>query len=190
MLIGYARVSTDDQNLDLQKDALTTAGCDRILEDRLSGAKAERPGLKAALDYLRQGDVLVVWRLDRLSRSLKDLIEMVSFLESKGIGLRSLQESIDTSSSSGKLIFHVFGALAEFERSLIRERTHAGLNAARARGRKGGRPRALDDRKSALAVRLYHEKKHTVDQICTMMGISKPTLYKYIETEREIASKP
>ena len=190
MLIGYARVSTDDQNLDLQKDSLTNAGCDRILEDRLSGAKAERPGLKVALDYARQGDVLVVWRLDRLSRSLKDLIELVSLLESKGIGLKSLHESIDTSSSSGKLIFHIFGALAEFERNLIRERTHAGLQAARARGRKGGRPRALDFDKRALAVRLYDEKVHTVDQICKMMGISKPTLYKYIEAERKIISKP
>jgi DNA invertase Pin-like site-specific DNA recombinase len=190
MLIGYARVSTDDQNLDLQKDALTTAGCNRILEDRLSGAKAERPGLKAALDYARQGDVLVVWRLDRLSRSLKDLIEMVILFEAKGIGLKSLQESIDTSSSSGKLIFHIFGALAEFERNLIRERTHAGLQAARARGRKGGRPRSLDFDKRALAVRLYDERGHTVDQICKMMGISKPTLYKYIEAEREITSKP
>jgi DNA invertase Pin-like site-specific DNA recombinase len=190
MLIGYARVSTDDQNLNLQKDALSKVGCTRILEDRASGAKAERPGLKAALDYARQGDVLVVWRLDRLSRSLKDLIEMVILFESKGIGLKSLQESIDTSSSSGKLIFHIFGALAEFERNLIRERTHAGLHAARARGRKGGRPRSLDPDKRVLAVRLYDEKAHTVDQICKMMGISKPTLYKYIEAERERISKP
>jgi DNA invertase Pin-like site-specific DNA recombinase len=185
MLIGYARVSTDDQNLDLQKDALTQAGCERILEDRLSGAKAERPGLKAALDYTRPGDVLVVWRLDRLSRSLKDLIEMVALLDTKGIGLKSLQESIDTSSSSGKLIFHIFGALAEFERNLIRERTHAGLQAARARGRKGGRPKSLDADKRKLAVRLYDERQHSIDQICRMMGISKPTLYKYIEAERQ-----
>jgi DNA invertase Pin-like site-specific DNA recombinase len=190
MLIGYARVSTDDQNLDLQKDALATAGCNRTLEDRLSGARAERPGLKAALDYARRGDVLVVWRLDRLSRSLKDLIELVSLLESKGVGLKSLQEAIDTSSSSGKLIFHVFGALAEFEQNLIRERTHAGLQAARARGRKGGRPKSLDFDKRALAVRLYNEKGHTVDQICKMMGISKPTLYKYIDAEQKVTSKP
>lgn len=135
--------------------------------------------LKAALDYARQGDVLVVWRLDRLSRSLKDLIEMVTLFEAKSIGLKSLQESMDTSSSSGKLIFHIFGALAEFERNLIRERTHAGLRAARARGRKGGRPRSLDFDKRTLAVKLYDEKGHTVDQICKMMGISKSTLYKY-----------
>jgi DNA invertase Pin-like site-specific DNA recombinase len=184
MLIGYARVSTDDQNLDLQKDALTQAGCEKILEDRQSGAKAERPGLKSALAYARAGDTLVVWRLDRLSRSLKDLIEMVTHLESRGIGLKSLQESLDTSSSSGKLIFRIFGALAEFERNLIRERTQAGLQAARARGRRGGRPKALDADKRALAVQLYEGKQHTVKQICQMMGISKPTLYKYIDAHR------
>ncbi len=185
MLVGYARVSTDDQNLNLQHDALNQAGCEQIFEDQLSGAKAERPGLKQALQYARSGDSLVVWRLDRLSRSLKDLIEMVTLLESKGIGLKSLQEAIDTSSSSGKLIFHIFGALSEFERNLIRERTQAGLQAARARGRKGGRPKALNKDKRALAIKLYEEKKHTVDQICEMMGVSKPTLYKYIEAERD-----
>jgi len=185
MLIGYARVSTDDQNLDLQKDALTKAGCERILEDHLSGAKAERPGLQEAINYARTGDTIVVWRLDRLSRSLKDLIEMVTLMDSKGIGLKSLQEAIDTSSSSGKLIFHIFGALAEFERNLIRERTQAGLQAARARGRKGGRPKSLDKDKQALVVKLYEEKKHTIKQICQMMEISKPTLYKYVS-----ASKP
>lgn len=120
MLVGYARVSTDDQNLDLQRDALKKAGCEQIYEDQLSGAKAERPGLQQALAYARSGDTLVVWRLDRLSRSLKDLIDMVATLETKGIGLKSLQESIDTTVSSGKLVFHIFGALAEFERNLIR----------------------------------------------------------------------
>tara|TARA_B110000879_G_C11025084_1_gene452516 strand:+ start:249 stop:809 length:561 start_codon:yes stop_codon:yes gene_type:complete len=184
MLIGYARISTDDQNLNLQRDALNHAECEQIFEDQLSGAKAERPGLQQALQYARAGDTIVVWRLDRLSRSLKDLIEMVTLLESKGIGLRSLQEAIDTSSSSGKLIFHIFGALAEFERNLIRERTQAGLQAARARGRKGGRPKSLNKDKQALAVKLYDEKKHTVDQICEMMGVSKPTLYKYIDAAK------
>jgi len=184
MLIGYARVSTDDQNLDLQRDSLDQAGCKQIFEDQLSGAKAERPGLHNALQYVRAGDTIVVWRLDRLSRSLKDLIEIVSLLESRGIGLKSLHESIDTSSSSGKLIFHIFGALAEFERNLIRERTQAGLQAARARGRKGGRPKSLSKDKRALAVNLYDEKKHTINQICEMMGISKPTLYKYIEENK------
>lgn len=180
MLIGYARVSTDDQNLHLQIDALKKSGCEKIFEDRFSGAKSERPGLQKALQYLRSGDTIVVWRLDRLGRSIKDLIDMVSLFESKGIGLKSIQETIDTSSSSGKLIFHIFGALAEFERNLIRERTQAGLQAARARGRTGGRPKALNDDKRALTVKLYEEKTHTVIQICQMMGISKPTLYKYL----------
>lgn len=191
MLIGYARVSTDDQNLDLQKDALTRSGCERILVDQQSGVKAERPGLKAALDYARKGDTLVVWRLDRLSRSLKDLIEIVTQLEARGIGLKSLHEALDTSSSSGKLVFHIFGALAEFERNLIRERTQAGLLAARVRGRRGGRPKALEANKRALAVQLYEEKKHTVKQICQMMGISKPTLYKYVDAHKDnLNSKP
>ena len=191
MLIGYARVSTDEQNLDLQKDALRQAGCERILADQQSGVKAERQGLKAALAYARPGDTLVVWRLDRLSRSLKDLIELVTHLEAQGIGLKSLQEALDTSSSSGKLIFHLFGALAEFERNLIRERTQAGLRAARARGRKGGRPKALDAEKSALAIQLYEEKTRTVKQICQLMGISKPTLYKYIAAARgSVNAKP
>lgn len=184
MLIGYARVSTDDQNLSLQRDALGVAGCEKIFEDQISGTKSERPGLKKTLQYARDGDVIVVWRLDRLSRSLKALIEMITLLESRNIGLKSLQEAIDTSSSSGKLIFHIFGALAEFERNLIRERTQAGLKAARARGRTGGRPKSLNHDKRLLAVKLYDERKHSVDQICEMMGVSKPTLYKYIESVR------
>jgi DNA invertase Pin-like site-specific DNA recombinase len=181
MRIGYARVSTDDQHLDLQKDALSKVECDKIFEDKISGAKSDRPGLKAALEYVREGDTLVVWRLDRLSRSLKDLIDIAGQLEGRKIELKSLQESIDTSSSSGKLIFHVFAALAEFERNLIRERTNAGLQAARARGRKGGRPKALDDDKEALAVNLYNEKQHTIKQICKMVGVSAPTLYSYLK---------
>lgn len=186
MLIGYARVSTDDQHLELQQDALNRAGCERILTDRQSGIKAERPGLKAVLDYARKGDTVVVWRLDRLGRSLKDLIEIVAHLETRGISLQSLQESLDSASNAGKLIFHIFGALAEFERNLIRERTQAGLQAARLRGRRGGRPKALDADKRALAAQLYEAKKHTVKQICQMMGISKPTLYKYLDTHEGI----
>jgi DNA invertase Pin-like site-specific DNA recombinase len=181
MLIGYARVSSDDQNLDLQRDALAQAGCERILEDRKSGARTDREGLTAALEFAREGDTLVVWRLDRLGRSLKHLIEIVTELDNRNVGLKSLQESLDTSSNSGKLIFHIFGALAEFERNLIRERTQAGLRAARARGRKGGRPKSLNAEKQALAVELYQRKEHTIEQICEMMGISKPTLYKYVE---------
>jgi DNA invertase Pin-like site-specific DNA recombinase len=143
MLIGYARVSTDDQNLSLQQDALEKAGCIKIYEDRLSGVKAARPGFQKALEIARSGDVLVVWRLDRLGRSLKDLIQTMEMLEARGIELQSLCESIATTNSGGKLVFHLFGALAEFERHLIRERTQAGLKAARARGRLGGRPKAL-----------------------------------------------
>jgi DNA invertase Pin-like site-specific DNA recombinase len=141
MLVGYARVSTEDQNLDLQKDALQKAGCEKLFTDVASGAKDERAGLAEAIAFLRPGDTLVVWKLDRLGRSLKHLIETVTALQARKVGFRSLQESIDTTTSGGKLIFHVFGALAEFERDLIRERTQAGLQAARARGRKGGRPR-------------------------------------------------
>jgi DNA invertase Pin-like site-specific DNA recombinase len=180
MLIGYARVSTDDQNLDLQRDALHLAGCEKIYEDRISGAKAVRPGLTLALEVARAGDVLTVWRLDRLGRSLHDLIVLGRKLDEMGIGLMSLQERIDTSSSGGRLVFHMFGALAEFERNLVRERTQAGLNAARARGRKGGRPKVLEPAKRQLAAKLYAEKQHTIGEICRMMGISKPTLYNYI----------
>jgi len=185
MLIGYARVSTHEQNLDLQKDALTAAGCEKIFVDEVSGAALTRSGLEAALEALRNGDVLVVWRLDRLGRSLRNLIDLVGELEERKVGFRSLQESMDTSSSGGKLIFHVFGALAEFERNLIRERTQAGLSAARARGRKGGRPKRLDAKKRKLAVEMYRERKHSIEEICEMLGITKPTLYRYV---RENAS--
>lgn len=180
MLIGYARVSTHEQNLQMQTDALKKAGCRKIFNDKVSGAGSDRPGLKAALDYVRKDDTLLVWRLDRLGRSLKDLIEMVRGLEKRDVGFRSLQESIDTTTSGGRLIFHVFGALAEFERNLIRERTRAGLKAARARGRKGGRPRKLQGKKVELAYRLYDEKKHTIKEICDILGVSKPTLYSYL----------
>lgn len=135
--------------------------------------------------FLREGDSLVVWRLDRLGRSLKHLIETVGMLEERGVGFRSLQEAIDTTTSGGRLIFHIFGALAEFERNLIRERTMAGLEAARARGRKGGRPRALDAKKTELAYRLYDERNHTIAEICEILGISKPTLYAYLARRNE-----
>lgn len=184
MHIGYARVSTDDQNLDLQRDALQQVGCSRIYEDHLSGAKAARPGLEKALEMARAGDVLVVWRLDRLGRSLKNLIEIAETLSERGIELNSLQEALTTTSSSGKLIFHIFGALAEFERNLVRERTQAGLKAARSRGRKGGRPKALEPAKRQLALKLYDERQHTIKEICQIMNISKPTLYSYIAETR------
>ena len=182
MLIGYARVSTHDQNLDLQKDALQKAGCEKIFVDELSGAAVARPGLQQAMDALREGDVLVVWRLDRLGRSLRNLLELVAQLEERKVGFRSLQESMDTSSSGGKLIFHVFGALAEFERNLIRDRTNAGLASARARGRTGGRPKKLDEKQRQLAMRLYNEG-NPVNEICQTMKIAKPTLYRYLRNE-------
>lgn len=180
MLIGYARVSKGEQNPDLQHDALKSAGCERIFEDKVGGARAERPGLNRALEQLRDGDTLVVWRLDRLGRSLKDLIARAEALKEMGVGLKSLHESIDTTSSGGQLIFHVFGALAQFERNLISERTQAGLNAARARGRKGGRKKVLTYKRRAHAVELYRSRKHTVAEVCNLMGISRATLYAYV----------
>lgn len=185
MKIGYARVSTDEQNLSLQIDALEQAGCEKLFHDQLSGAKTNRPGLDEALAYLRTGDILVVWRLDRLGRSLKHLIETVHSLEARGIGFQSLQETIDTTNSTGKLIFHIFAALAEFERNLIQERTQAGLKAARARGRTGGRPQALNAEKKEWLYRLYDEKQHAIQEICELVGVSKSTLYAYLR-ERKI----
>ena len=165
----------------MQIDELKKSGCTEIFTDKISGAKSERPGLQKALGFLREGDSLVVWRLDRLGRSLKHLIEVITLLEERNIGFSSLQESIDTTTSGGKLIFHIFGALAEFERNLIRERTKAGLAAARARGRKGGRPRVLDEKKIQLAKNLYDSRKHRVSEICEIIGISKSTLYNYLK---------
>ena len=181
MLIGYARVSTQEQNLNLQKDALQQAGCNKIFTDTASGVKAERKGLDEALRYVRNGDTLVVWRLDRLGRSLPHLITTMTDLEERGIGFKSLTENIDTTTSGGKLIFHIFGALAEFERNLIRERTQAGLTAARARGKKGGRPKALTAKQVGIAHDLY-EKRHPIPEICRTLKISKATLYRYIKT--------
>jgi DNA invertase Pin-like site-specific DNA recombinase len=178
--IGYARISTLEQNLDLQIDALKKAGCEKIITDEISGSVADRPGLEKLKEILRKDDTLVVWRLDRLGRTLKNLIEWINQLDEQKIGFKSLQESIDTTSSSGKLIFHIFGALSEFERNLIRERTRAGIEAARSRGRQGGRPKKLNKDKRQLAIDLYKGKKHSLRQICEMTGISKPTLYKYV----------
>src|SRR6266545_1667151 len=186
MLIGYARVSTQEQTLALQQDALKTIGCEHIFTDTASGAKTDRPGLDQALRFVRAGETLVVWRLDRLGRSLKHLIETISQLNDRGIGFRSVQENIDTTTSGGKLIFHMFGALAEFERDLIRERTQAGLAAARTRGRKGGRPKSPalnDDKKVAMAQRLYDDTNNRIEDICSALHISRATLYRSISPQ-------
>jgi DNA invertase Pin-like site-specific DNA recombinase len=185
MLIGYARVSTTDQSPQLQLDALKAAGCTKVYTDTVSGAKSERPGLTEALSYVRPGDTLVVWKLDRLGRSLQHLIATITDLHNRGVGFRSLTENIDTTTSGGKLIFHIFGALAEFERDIIRERTQAGLIAARARGRNGGRPKLLSPKKLAHAQALYNDKTNTIAEICKTLGISRATLYRSIQVQRE-----
>jgi DNA invertase Pin-like site-specific DNA recombinase len=189
MLVGYARVSTQEQTLDLQKDALEKIGCTKIFTDVISGAKEERKGLDEALSYVREGDTLVVWRLDRLGRPLKHLIETITNLNNRKIGFKSIQENIDTTTSGGKLIFHIFGALAEFERDIIRERTNAGLQAARARGRKGGRPKALTDKRAAMAQELYNNKQNAIADICKTLNISRATLYRYVKTQPADQSK-
>jgi DNA invertase Pin-like site-specific DNA recombinase len=184
-LIGYARVSTNDQNLHLQQDALSDAGCLKIYTDTISGTKSDRKGLAEALNFIRGGDTLVVWRLDRLGRSLKDLIERITDLHSRNIGFKSLTEQIDTTTSGGKLIFHIFGALAEFERDIIKERTNAGLTAARARGRNGGRPRSPlgDEKKLRLARQMYENRSLSVNEICKALGIPRSTFYKYVRKQ-------
>ncbi|MFO1419368.1 MAG: recombinase family protein [Candidatus Competibacteraceae bacterium] len=184
MRIGYARVSTDDQSLGLQQDALRQAGCERIYQEKVSGARAERAELARLLEALRPGDTLVVWRLDRLGRSLKHLIETVEHLDALGVGFQSLTETIDTTTSGGKLVFHLFAALAEFERTLIRERTRAGLQAARSRGRQGGRPRALDEPKRRMAQALRDDPAQNIAAICATLGISRTTFYRYTQGKK------
>ena len=180
-LIGYARVSTAEQGTALQTDALSKAGCERVFEDTASGAKSVRPGLAAALAYLRGGDVLAVWRLDRLGRSMPHLIETIAALETRGVGFRSLTENIDTTTPGGRLIFHVFGALGQFERDLIRERTKAGLTAAAARGRKGGRKPVV------TADKLQRAREHignglNVREAATRLKVSKTALYAALQS--------
>ena len=181
MLVGYARVSTLDQNLALQRDALAEAGCGRIFTEQLSGAVTDRPALREALAFARSGDTLIVWKLDRLARSMKQLIETIEELRLKGIGFRSLTEALDTTTAQGRLVFHMFGALAEFERSLIRERTQAGLAAARRVGRTGGRPPKLTDE---AAKALLANPDIGVTQIAHRLGVSPATLYRYIPAAR------
>lgn len=178
--IGYARVSTDDQRLDLQKDALQRAGCIDIYEEKESGKQADRPALGYCRRALAAGDTLVVWRLDRLGRSLPDLVQIVSELEKAGVGFESLTERIETSSAAGKLVFHVFAALAEFERNVIRERTHAGLAAARARGRKGGRKPALDEKQIREIKALLRDPEIQVSDVAKRYGVSRATVYKHV----------
>jgi DNA invertase Pin-like site-specific DNA recombinase len=184
-IVGYARVSTDDQDLSLQLDALKAAQCQKAFRDTASGAKADRPGLAQALEYVRAGDTLVVWRLDRLGRSLTQLIELLTQLDERGVGFKSLTEQIDTTTSGGKLIFHIFGALAEFERNLIRERAMAGLAGARARGRLGGRPKLPNtDRKIQMARKLHGDPSNSISDICKTLGVSRATLYRYLSLSK------
>ena len=181
MNIGYCRVSTQDQNLELQLDELKKAGCEKIFQDVASGSKDEREGLQDAIAFAREGDCVVVWKLDRLSRSLRHLIDTVNQLKERGVGLRVLTQNLDTTTPSGTLVFHIFGALAEFERLLIKERTNAGLAAARARGRVGGRPKAMDEKKIQIAQSLYVDGKTTVSEICDTLNVSKATLYRNLK---------
>lgn len=184
MKIGYIRVSRDKQTTALQEDAMRQEQCSRVFTDKMSGKRFDRPEFLKMLDIARSGDVIVVWRLDRLGRSLKQLIETVTMLGEQGVELRSLKENIDTTTSTGKLMFHIIGAMAEFERDVISERTQAGLEAARARGRRGGRPRAIDKiepRNLARAKQLYADKKNTIAEIMQMTGFkSRNTFYKYV----------
>jgi DNA invertase Pin-like site-specific DNA recombinase len=184
LLIGYARVSTSHQDTALQIDALKATGCERTFEETASGAQRDRPQLKEALGYMREGDILVCYRMDRVARSLRQLIETVEDLEARGIGFKSLNEQIDTTSAGGKLVFHIFGALSEFEKSLISSRTMAGLEAARARGRVGGRPKALDDDKLAVAKTLLANSDLTVNAVAKQIGSSPATLYRYLPAAR------
>jgi DNA invertase Pin-like site-specific DNA recombinase len=184
MKIGYARVSTQDQNLDLQIDALKKSGCEKIYQEIISGAKSDRPVLNKMLEEIRSGDVIVIWKLDRLGRSLKHLIELTAELIKNNIGLQSINDPIDTTTPHGRLTFNIFASLAEFEKDIIKERTMAGLSAARARGRIGGRPKGLTPKAMNIAMAaeiLYKEQKLTVKEICTRLNIAKATLYNYLK---------
>ncbi|MDP9478951.1 MAG: recombinase family protein [Actinomycetota bacterium] len=181
MKVGYMRVSRRDQNPDLQRRALEAAGCERIFGEKASGAKAEREELLAALEYVREGDVLVVWKLDRLGRSLKDLIGRMEELRERGVGFASVTEGLDTTTPGGRLVYHVFGALAEWEREVIRERTFAGLQAARARGKNGGRPAKMNERQVDQARAMLEDPKISLGEVCETFGVSKTTLYRHLK---------
>ena len=193
MIFGYARVSTTDQNPDLQFDALKQAGYDRLFTDKASGAKADRPQYLLMLDQIRPGDTILIWKLDRLGRSLRHLLDLVDIFNEKDVGLKSLTDPIDTTTSRGKLIFNIFASLAEFERDLIRERTMAGLAAARARGRIGGRPKGLSPegkRNAIAAASLYREGNHTIPEICEALSISKSSFYRYLRFDKSRRKTP
>ena len=192
-LLGYMRISTKEQKFDLQRDALLKAGvaAKDLYTDKVTGVTSARPGLQAALTHLREGDTLIVWRLDRLGRSLKHLIETVTILKEQGVAFRSLTENIDTATATGNLVFQIFGALAEFERNLIKERTIAGLEAARLRGRKGGRPRRdPSSGRVALAKRLYRDRTISIPEILKTLNVSKATLYRWLDLDRGNRAKP
>ncbi|WP_341763572.1 recombinase family protein [Candidatus Tisiphia endosymbiont of Beris chalybata] len=184
MLIGYARVSTVDQNLDLQLDALKKVGCEKLFEDKITGSTLNRPGLSKALGDLRRGDTLVVWKLDRLGRSLRNLIELINELQEKDIMFRSIQDGIDTSNSIGQFFFHITGAFGELERNLIKERTKAGLDAARTRGRTGGRKASLNNKQIQMMLEIYNARSAPIIEICEQFKISRKTFYRYIENSK------
>jgi DNA invertase Pin-like site-specific DNA recombinase len=188
MLIGYARVSTGEQVLDSQLDALKEAGCEQLYTDVASGAKTDRPGLEQALKALRKGDVLVVYKLDRIGRSLPHLIQVVSELERREVGFRVLKGAIDTTTPAGKLVFHMFGALAEFERELIRERVQSGLEAARARGRTGGRPPKMTPSKLRMAMTLMADPQTIAREVAAQLGVSPATLYRYVDGKGQLTA--
>jgi DNA invertase Pin-like site-specific DNA recombinase len=181
MKIGYVRTSKKEQNPEMQRRELEAAGCERLFEESISSRKEDRPQLRAALDYCREGDALVVWKLDRLGRSLRELIDLVNGLKERGVEFVSLRESLDTTTPDGKLVFHVFASVAEFERDLIRERTMAGLEAARARGRKGGRKPVMDEKKLALASAMLKNREIPVREVCEAVGVSRSTLYRHLK---------
>ena len=189
MLIGYARVSTQQQTTDPQEDELRRAGCEQVFTDTISGAKADRPGLESMLAQARKGDVIVVVRLDRLGRSLIQLVETVARMEKARIGFRSLSERIDSTSAGGKLIFHIFASLAEFERGLIRERVRAGLDSARARGRVGGRPRKEDGTRQAMAAAILNDPRNSVQDVCRALKVSRATAFRLAKAGRELAKQ-
>lgn len=179
--IGYARISTADQKLNLQIDALEKEGCTKIFTDTISGTRADRPGFDDLLSYIRPGDTLVVWKLDRLGRTMSFLVRLIDQFDKKGVNFKSLTEGIDTTTTVGKFTFNIFGSLAQFERDMIRERSLAGQAAAKARGERTGRPKKHDIRKRKLVKEMYRSQKYTIKAICNMLDITKPTLYRYIK---------